>query len=228
MGETVVVVIALGAYYAATDGVLMALASSMLPEASRATGLSLIVSATSIGRLFASIAFGAAVDARRRRHRARRLRRGADLRGRRLGARLQPPAGTCRRNRVGVSPARAAIFAVVVLCCFAGAAASVALAVVRAAPVAPARGRSHPHGLVARGSAGPAAALPERDHRQDFGKLAVAPLADPDHVRAVTDLSCDRVYYAARQRALPDGDELVREQLRGEDLRRRLPRHARR
>ena len=60
MGETVVVVIALGTFYAATDGVLMAIASSMLPEASRATGLSLIVSATSIGRLFASIAFGAA------------------------------------------------------------------------------------------------------------------------------------------------------------------------
>jgi MFS family permease len=60
MGETAVVVLALGLFYAATDGVLMAIASSMLPESSRATGLSLVVTATSIGRLLASVVFGAA------------------------------------------------------------------------------------------------------------------------------------------------------------------------
>jgi MFS family permease len=57
---TIIVLIALGAYYAATDGVLMALASTMLPPELRATGLALVVTATSIGRLLASIAFGAA------------------------------------------------------------------------------------------------------------------------------------------------------------------------
>lgn len=57
---TAVVLGALGIYYAATDGVLMALASTMIPAESRATGLSLVVTATSIGRLLASIAFGAA------------------------------------------------------------------------------------------------------------------------------------------------------------------------
>jgi MFS family permease len=57
---TIVVVVALGAFYAATDGVLMALASAILPASSRATGLSLLVTATSIGRLLASVAFGAA------------------------------------------------------------------------------------------------------------------------------------------------------------------------
>jgi MFS family permease len=57
---TVVVVIALGTFYAATDGVLMALASAVLPAATRATGLSLLVTATSIGRLVASVVFGAA------------------------------------------------------------------------------------------------------------------------------------------------------------------------
>jgi len=51
--------VVLGAFYAATDGVLMALAASMLPERLRATGLGLLVTATSAGRLVASVAFGA-------------------------------------------------------------------------------------------------------------------------------------------------------------------------
>jgi MFS family permease len=60
VGESVVVIAALGAFYAATDGVLMAFASGLLPPEQRATGLSLLVTATSLGRLLASIVFGAA------------------------------------------------------------------------------------------------------------------------------------------------------------------------
>jgi MFS family permease len=48
-----------GAYYAATDGVLMALASTLLPERLRGSGLALLVTATSLGRLLASIVLGA-------------------------------------------------------------------------------------------------------------------------------------------------------------------------
>jgi MFS family permease len=48
-----------GAYYAATDGVLMALASAILPGRLRASGLALLVTTTSIGRLLASVVFGA-------------------------------------------------------------------------------------------------------------------------------------------------------------------------
>jgi MFS family permease len=48
-----------GAFYAATDGVLMAFASSVLPEQLRGTGLALIVTATSVARLLGSILFGA-------------------------------------------------------------------------------------------------------------------------------------------------------------------------
>jgi MFS family permease len=51
--------VVLGAFYAATDGVLMAVAAAMLPERLRATGLGLLVTATSTGRLVASVAFGA-------------------------------------------------------------------------------------------------------------------------------------------------------------------------
>jgi dipeptide/tripeptide permease len=46
-------------YYAATEGVLMALASSVLPEELRGSGLALLVTATSVARLLASVAFGA-------------------------------------------------------------------------------------------------------------------------------------------------------------------------
>lgn len=48
-----------GAYYAATDGVLMAMGSALLPPELRASGLSFLVTATSVARLFASLLFGA-------------------------------------------------------------------------------------------------------------------------------------------------------------------------
>jgi MFS family permease len=49
-----------GAYYAATDGVLMALASTTLPHDLRTTGLSVLTTATSLARLLASLLFGLA------------------------------------------------------------------------------------------------------------------------------------------------------------------------
>jgi MFS family permease len=56
---TLLVLVAFGAYYAATDGVLMALSSALLPAEVRATGLSVVVTVTNLGRLLASIGFGA-------------------------------------------------------------------------------------------------------------------------------------------------------------------------
>jgi MFS family permease len=55
----VIVLALLGTYYAATDGVLMAMGSMHVPEALRGSGLALLGTATSITRLFASIPFGA-------------------------------------------------------------------------------------------------------------------------------------------------------------------------
>ena len=49
----------LGAYYAATDGVLMALASTAIPERLRTSGLAIVTTATSTTRLVGSILFGA-------------------------------------------------------------------------------------------------------------------------------------------------------------------------
>ena len=48
-----------GAYYAATEGVLMAIASALLPAELRGTGLGLLVTATSLARVLGTIGFGA-------------------------------------------------------------------------------------------------------------------------------------------------------------------------
>ncbi len=49
----------LGVFYAATDGVLMALASSLCSPEQRASGMALVTTAMSGTRFLASIAFGA-------------------------------------------------------------------------------------------------------------------------------------------------------------------------
>jgi MFS family permease len=48
----------IGAYYAATDGVLMAAASAALPEQHRGGGLGLLLAATTLAKLVAALAFG--------------------------------------------------------------------------------------------------------------------------------------------------------------------------
>lgn len=53
-----VALLLLGAYYAATDGVLSAMASVVLPAAERGAGLGIVATATSLGRMVASIWFG--------------------------------------------------------------------------------------------------------------------------------------------------------------------------
>lgn len=54
-----VVLFLLGAYYAATDGVLMAMGSGDVGESLRGSGLALLGTAVSTSRLLASVAFGA-------------------------------------------------------------------------------------------------------------------------------------------------------------------------
>lgn len=54
----IIVLALLGTYYAATDGVLMAMGSAHVPEALRGSGLALLGTATSVARLLASVLFG--------------------------------------------------------------------------------------------------------------------------------------------------------------------------
>ena len=53
------ILLLLGVYYAATDGVLTALASAMLPEQSRTTGLAILTTGTGLARLLTSLGYGA-------------------------------------------------------------------------------------------------------------------------------------------------------------------------
>src|SRR5215218_2884471 len=50
---------AFGAFYAATDGVVMALAGSLVPEELRASGMGLVTAVVAASRLFGALAFGA-------------------------------------------------------------------------------------------------------------------------------------------------------------------------
>ena len=58
MAVLVLVVLLLSAYYSATEGVLMALGSAVLPESIRTTGLAVLTTATALARLASSLAFG--------------------------------------------------------------------------------------------------------------------------------------------------------------------------
>lgn len=54
----IVPLVLLGIYYAATEGVLMAIASSTIPESLRTTGLALITTSIGLGKLVSSVFFG--------------------------------------------------------------------------------------------------------------------------------------------------------------------------
>jgi MFS family permease len=55
----ILTLVLLGGYYAATDGVLMALAGAILPQELRASGMALITTGTSLARLAGSVLVGA-------------------------------------------------------------------------------------------------------------------------------------------------------------------------
>jgi MFS family permease len=59
IGGLAAVLLALGAYYAATDGVLTAMASRILPAEARASGLGLLATCTTTARGLAALLFGA-------------------------------------------------------------------------------------------------------------------------------------------------------------------------
>jgi MFS family permease len=64
MPAALLVLVLLGAYYACTDGVLMALASAFVPPALRGSGLGLVATANGVARLLASLLFGALWETR--------------------------------------------------------------------------------------------------------------------------------------------------------------------
>jgi len=55
----IVCLLALGGYFAATEGVITALAGAVLPESLQASGIGILITVVSLGRLVSSVAFGA-------------------------------------------------------------------------------------------------------------------------------------------------------------------------
>jgi MFS family permease len=51
--------VALGSYFAASEGVMTALASAVLPESLQASGIGMLITVVALGRLVSSLAFGA-------------------------------------------------------------------------------------------------------------------------------------------------------------------------
>lgn len=58
-GLLILCLLALGGYFAATEGVMTALAGAVLPEQLQASGIGILITVISLGRLLSSVAFGA-------------------------------------------------------------------------------------------------------------------------------------------------------------------------
>ncbi len=58
-GMLILCLLALGAYFAATEGVMTALAGAVLPEKLQASGIGILITVVSIGQFLSSLAFGA-------------------------------------------------------------------------------------------------------------------------------------------------------------------------
>ena len=58
-GMLVLCLVALGGYFAATEGVMTALAGAVLPERLQASGIGILITVVSLGRLLSSLGFGA-------------------------------------------------------------------------------------------------------------------------------------------------------------------------
>jgi MFS family permease len=58
-GVLILCLVALGGYFAATEGVTTAIAGALLPEKLQASGIGILITVVSIGRLLSSLAFGA-------------------------------------------------------------------------------------------------------------------------------------------------------------------------
>jgi MFS family permease len=58
-GMLILCLLALGAYFAATEGVMTALAGAVLPEKLQASGIGILITVVSVGQFLSSLAFGA-------------------------------------------------------------------------------------------------------------------------------------------------------------------------
>jgi len=92
---------------------------------------------------------------------------------------------------------RAVVFVAIVIAAVVGGVASIALAVTQAHQSHPPTGvRVRTSGATLATARGPQLVFRNAIPDKTFGKVAFASLASPDTTRTLTDLTCDRVYYA--------------------------------
>ena len=188
----------LGSYYAATDGVLMALGSPVIPEEMRGSGLALLGTVTSLSRLVGVDRLRRPVDDVERQRRVPRLRHRAGG-AMAVAALLLSRAGAAaswRRDRR--ARRRVAVFAGLVLICLVGVGVVVAGSV--ATPARPGVGqRGHRaarrQGRRARRSCSSGPRVQGR--RRADGQLELAPVSAPSAKPTELALKCDRSYFSA-------------------------------
>ena len=207
----------LGTFYAATDGVLAALASQLVPQHRRASGIAAAQTVVAVGRFVSSVGFGVSwqllgrsraivvmgavliavlpVAAALLRHRP------ADVGGHRMSTsapRMRPGQWAPRR--------RTAVLAAVVAACLV---VSVGYFVVARGAAADGAGQPEVDPAGAAGTqesgqdtsgnaerilAGPHVVFRNTLLGPDYGKAAVAALSTPDGPRAILPLTCERLY----------------------------------
>lgn len=169
-----------GAFYAATDGVLMALAGPLLPEALRTTGISLVQTAQALAYFASSVLFGLAWQFW-----------GAELA---IGVAAERGGGRDRRHVRGPVPAEACVKARILIAL----AGVLVLAGVAVAYVGFASARNHDVTATGAVSLAPGPRLLFRSTADaDRGHVATVAATDPGGARTVSPLSCARVYAAA-------------------------------
>ncbi len=200
----------LGAYYAGTDGVLMAFGSSIVPDDVRGSGLALIGTMVGVSRLLASVFLGAlwlwvGSDA------AIAIFAGGLVVAMMLAARPSPTRESPRMDK------RTRLFVALVVVCLA--VAGVAIAGAISSDDIKVSKQAKDVVLEATKAKRPALLFRNLNRAQpaSYGQVAFSGL--PPGKRTLVPLRCERVYFEAEHGAVPGARQRVRIQLPREDLR---------
>ncbi len=176
-----------GTYYAATDGVLMAMTSAIVEPSMRTSGLGVVTTVVSLSRFVASVTFRRTVAGARRHLPIALFAAG-------LGVALPIAWRTLQALKAMRTRARLALFAVLCVVCVVAARAYVVHAAGRDRAT-PTRGRIAGQAPDAVQQIVDAPYIVFRSTALDdgYGRAAVVPIDDPGGERAYTDLVCDRV-----------------------------------
>ncbi len=190
-----------GGFYAATDGIVIAMASAVLPRHLRTTGLAILGTADRVGSPPVSRRLGCHLAELGRHHGQPRLHdRAGAVAPRRRRAPAPDPQPDRRRRDPLVSRWRIIGFVVLCIICVGGAAAYLLTTDDPASSGSVPDGATPPSAAstdeVSALLAAPHVVYRDTDLGSGFGLVAVAPLDRPE-AAVLTDLACERVDYSA-------------------------------